>query len=138
MVQATSVLNRRYSITWIPEAVQITTCATTKRTKEFDTPLGIFKYMHVPENLCYLGVQRAGKDDQSFFIADPWRALADHYYIYKRNWNRPEDLQADMRIEMEDMINSDLHLLKILSENYPSVRVRFFLSKILRGLEDEN
>ena len=49
-----------------------------------------------------------------------------------------EDLYLDMRIEMEDMFESDLKTLQILSENYRSSRVRKFLSKILRGLTDGN
>ena len=33
---------------WIPEAVRTTTCASVKRAKEFETPLGIFSYEHIP------------------------------------------------------------------------------------------
>jgi hypothetical protein len=121
---------------WIPEAVYVTTCATAKRSTEFDTPLGIFQYAHVPGHLCYLGVQRVGGDDEAFFVADPWKALADHYYVYGRKWERPEDLYLDMRIEWESMLGSDLTMLQILSEHYQSVRVRKFLHHILRSLTD--
>lgn len=123
---------------WIPEAVYTTTCATAKRANEFKTPLGVFQYVHVPERLCYLGVQRVGIDNEAFFMASPWKALADHYYVYDRNWNCLEDLYLDMRIEMEDMFESDLKILQILSEHYQSSKVRKFLSKILRGLKDGN
>ncbi|MBA3603395.1 MAG: type IV toxin-antitoxin system AbiEi family antitoxin domain-containing protein [Parachlamydiaceae bacterium] len=123
---------------WIPEAVYTTTCATSKRAREFDTTLGLFQYVHVPDNLYYLGVQRVGSEDEAFFIADPWKALADHYYAYNRNWNRPEDLHLDMRIEIENMLESDLTMLQVLSEQYQSSKVRKFLSNILRGLVDGN
>jgi hypothetical protein len=123
---------------WIPEAVYSTMCATTKRAKEFNTPLGFFQYISVPDHLCYLGVQRVGSENEAFFIADPWRAVADHFYTHDRNWNRPEDLYQDMRIEMEDMLESDLTILQLLAEHYPSNRVRKFLSKILRRLTNGN
>ena len=71
-------------------------------------------------------------------MADPWKAIADHYYVYSRNWNCPEDLYLDMRIEMDDMLESDLTTLQLLSKNYQSSRVRKFLSKILRSLTDGN
>lgn len=123
---------------WIPEVVYTTTSATSKRSKEFETPLGIFHYNHVPERLCYLGVQRVGDDNEAFFVADPWKAIADHYYVYNRNWNRLEDLYLDMRIEIEYMIESDLTILKELSKHYQSRRVRIFLSTILRSLINGN
>ncbi|MCE5319194.1 MAG: hypothetical protein LLG04_17755 [Parachlamydia sp.] len=122
---------------WIPEAVYTTTCATSKRANDFDTPLGRFQYLHVPEHLCYLGVQRVG-DEEAFFIAEPWKALADHYYVYNRNWNLLEDLYLDMRIEVEDMLKADLTTLRVLSEHYQSSRVRKFLSKMMRSLTDGN
>lgn len=119
---------------WIPEAVYITTCATSKRSKEFDTTLGLFQFIHVPEQLCYLGVQRVN----DFFLADPWKAIADHYYAHHREWNKVTDLCQDMRIEMEDMLQSDLIILKILAEHYQSSRVRKFLKNVLKELTNGN
>lgn len=123
---------------WIPEAVYTTTCATAKRAKEFETPLGVFRYVHVPEHLCYLGVQRVGNDDQAFYIADPWKAIADHYYVYNREWEHPKDLSMDMRIELDAMMESDLTALRTLSQHYQSKKVQRFLCKILRSLTDGN
>lgn len=120
---------------WIPEAVYTTTCATSKRANGFNTPLGHFQYTHVPEELCYLGVQRVG-EEEAFLIAEPWKALADHYYVHSRDWNKPEDLYQDMRIELEDMLKGDLETLGALSENYGSSKVRKFLGKMLRSLKD--
>ena len=119
----------------IPEAVYTTTSATTKRTKEFTTPIGVFQYTHVPKYLSYLGVQIVEVDNETFLIANPWKALADHFYVYNRNWNRPEDICLDMRIE-QDEIEKDLTTLQVLSENYDSIRVRKFLNKMLKGLVD--
>lgn len=115
---------------WIPEAVYVTTCATAKRAKEIVTSLGVFHYFHVPSLHCYLGVERLDVGNEAFLIADPWKALADHFYVFKRNWNSPQDLYLDMRIELEILRDSDLSSLKLLSEHYPSKRVRKFLCNI--------
>lgn len=123
---------------WIPEAVYTTMSATSKRSSAFDTSLGQFEYVHVPSHLFYLGVQRVGDGDDAFYIADPWKAIADHYYAFQRDWRCPEDLTSDMRIERESMLESNLSSLKELSENYQSSRVRKFLSHLLRGLTDGN
>jgi hypothetical protein len=123
---------------WIPEAVYITKCATAKRAQEFKTPLGTFQFVHVPDHLFYLGVQRIVSDDEAFYIANPWRALADHYYVHNRNWQRLEDIHRDMRIEIEDMLESDLTTLQILLEHYKSNRVRKFLANILGNITNGN
>lgn len=123
---------------WIPEAVYTTTCATSKRAKKFDTSVGVFQYVHVPDYLFYLGVQRVGKEDEAFFIADPWKAIADHYYVFKRNWKKAEDIFLDLRIEMENMLESDLSMLRVLAEHYQSSRVRKFLNEVLRSLTNGN
>lgn len=52
---------------WIPEAVYMTRCATAKRARTFETSLGLFEYVHVPEYLFYLGVQRVANDNKAFF-----------------------------------------------------------------------
>ena len=40
---------------WIPEGVPVTTCGTTKRTKEFETPIGLFSYHHIPVSAFSMG-----------------------------------------------------------------------------------
>ena len=79
-----------------------------------------------------------GGEEESFFVANPWKALADHYYAFGRNWNHLDDLSTDLRIERDDMENSDWTTLQVLSEHYPSGRVGKFLSKILKELTDGN
>lgn len=119
---------------WIPEAVYTTISATTKRAREFETPIGHFSYLHVPEHVCYLGTQRIEDKEGAFFVATPWKALADHYYVHNKNWNKPKDLYLDMRIEVEQMLESDLETLQMLSKQYQSNRVRKFLCKIWESL----
>ncbi len=121
---------------WIPEAVYTTTCATVKRASDFETPLGLFTYKHVPNYLCYLGVQRLGSGSEAFLIAHPWKAIADHYYVNNRNWRGLNDIYLDLRIEIEDMREADTTILKNLAEHYKSSKVKNFLRAILGDLNN--
>lgn len=122
---------------WIPEAVYTTTCVTSKRSKEFKTPLGIFSYKHVPSDQFYLGVERIEiKPNIIILMASPYRALADFIYTRKKTWKNIFELEADLRIENEILIESDQKILELLIENYPSRRVRESLKKFLKNLKD--
>ena len=119
---------------WIPEAVRTTTCASVKRAKEFETPLGIFSYEHIPIKAFSFGVEQHQQDALTLFIASPVKALADIVYARKRTWNSINDLSEDLRIEIESFQNSDRKLLVELIENYPSPRVKKTLNVLLEGL----
>lgn len=119
---------------WIPEAVRTTTCASVKRTKEFETPIGIFLYEHIPIKAFSLGVEQHPQDSFTLFIASPVKALADIIYARKRTWESISDLSEDLRIEIDNFQNSDRQLFLELIENYPSPRVKKALNILLKGL----
>lgn len=120
---------------WIPEAVRTTTCACVKRSKEFETPVGIFSYEHIPIKAFSFGVEQHQQDGLTLFIAAPVKALADIIYARKRTWFTIDDLSEDLRIEPESFQNRDKKLLEDLIENYPSLRVKKALSILLKGLD---
>jgi hypothetical protein len=119
---------------WIPEAVRTTTSASVKRAKEFETPIGIFSYEHIPIKAFSLGVEQHQQGTLTLFIASPVKALADIIYARKRIWESIGDLSEDLRIEIESFQNSDRKLLIELIENYPSPRVKNTLNILLQGL----
>lgn len=113
---------------WIPEAVRTTTCASVKRTKEFETPMGIFSYEHIPIKVFSFGVEQyQQKNGLTLFIASPLKALADFIYTRKRTWEKIGDLLEDLRIEPENLKKLNRELLTALIENYPSSRVKNML-----------
>lgn len=71
---------------WIHEAVYTTTSATFKRKKDFLTPIGGFSYRYVPVDNFDLGVRLVENKDNSYFLADPFRALADIFYAHDSEW----------------------------------------------------
>jgi len=119
---------------WIPEGVYTTTCVSTKRAKEFKTPIGIFSYKRIPEEKFYTGVDRIKTKKGCFFVATPWRALADFIYTRRKSWKTLSELEGDLRIDRETLINSDKKMLKLLAESYPSRRVRENLKKFLKEI----
>jgi hypothetical protein len=119
---------------WIPEAVRTTTCASVKRAREFETPLGIFSYEHIPIKSFAFGVEQHQQEALTLFIASPVKALADIVYARKLTWNSINDLSEDLRIEIESFQKIDKNALIELIENYPSARVKKTLTALLKGL----
>jgi predicted transcriptional regulator of viral defense system len=120
---------------WIPEAVRTTTCASIKRGKEFETPIGRFSYERIPIEVFSFGIKQVPKENVVLWIASPWKAIADMIYARKRSWKTIEDLSEDLRIEPEHLQMSDLELLAELAKNYPSLRVRKVLISLQKGLK---
>lgn len=76
----------------IPERVEAVTSVTTKRPKNFDTPVGRFVYRQTPQRSFRLGMDRAVLDEVSFLIATPERSIAD---TLRSSRGRPIRTQAD-------------------------------------------
>jgi len=119
---------------WIPEAVRTTTCASVKRAKEFETPIGVFSYEHIPIEAFPFGVEQHLQNGVTLFIAAPVKALADIVYARRRTWPSVEDLTEDLRIEPESFKDSDKELLAGLIKNYPTPRVKKALCALQKDL----
>ena len=120
---------------WIPEGVRAITCATSKRSKVFNTPVGLFTYGHVICSPFLAGVAVEKTGDDSFFLASPWRALADYVTVYKKEWKGIQPLLDSLRIEEEMITKEDKSALPILHKSFHSRRVRCFLSGVMRDLK---
>ena len=122
---------------WIPEAVRTITCATSKRARIFDTPIGIFSYSTLPVQSLYVGVERITMENSTHFMASPVRALLDYIYHYKRDWLSSQPLRESLRIEEEhiEMLLNEARSPAVveLESYYRSTRISHFL----RGLRKE-
>jgi predicted transcriptional regulator of viral defense system len=114
---------------WIPEAVYACTCASYGNAKEFNTPLGIFSYVRVPQQVFYAGVERCvDSNGNAFLMASPAKALADYVYVHRLNWTSIDQVSVSMRIEPEDWASAAPELLELLVGNYSNRRVKRFLA----------
>lgn len=119
---------------WIPEAVYTTTSVTIKRPREFKTQFGMFSYQHILDESFYLGVKRIEFENNVFFMANPWRAIADFAYVFRKAWKNLDELVGDLRIDEDVIYGSYKEQLTILSERYSSIRVRKLLKKLLKEI----
>lgn len=119
---------------WIPEAVYVCTSVCVKRSNTVLSPTGAFRYSHTPAHHFYMNVRRVEEDKVTFLMAEPWKAIADMIYCSKKNWKSIEDLNLDLRIEVETLKESDLESLSHIAKHYDSPRVRHLLSHFLEEL----
>ena len=118
----------------IPEAVYSIMSVCGKRSCTFDTPVGLFQYVRVPQATLYQQVERIVEPGgEAVFLATPAKALADYVYTRKLDWTTTEPLVVSLRIEPDRLGEIDLDSIDALLANYNSRRVRRFL----KGLKKE-
>jgi hypothetical protein len=119
-----------------PEGSAALTSVTTKRGKEFQTPVGLFLYRTIPEAGFHIGVQRVElDDDRAFLLAGPEKALADKLRSDRGLQLRSrrsclEYLLDSLRIAPEDLTRLDIDLLGRLAAAYQSPRVQLLVDSI--------
>jgi len=120
---------------WIPEAVHAVTCASFKKSKEFTTPLGIFSYDRVPQQVFYREVERlTDASGNVFLMAKPLKALADYVYVRKKDWTGIEPAVSSLRVEPEELEQVTGSTLEVLASNYSDSRVKRFLEGLRKDL----
>jgi hypothetical protein len=121
---------------WIPEAVHTITSASFKKSKGFDTPLGLFSYERVPQKVFYAAVERR-TDEQGnvFLMASPLKALADYVYVRRKDWAGIDPVMNSMRVDPDELEKVRREGLEGLIGNYSNSRVRRFLEGLRKDLE---
>ncbi len=118
---------------WIPEAAYTTTSISAKRSKEFETPVGIFSYSRIPR-FNFVGVERVVEGKSIFLMANPTKALIDFVYVNKVEGMGIKELMDSLRIESEFLGQISLELVAKLVEAYRSKRVTRFARRLTRGI----
>lgn len=90
----------------IPEQVFLITSVTTKRSREFDTPIGRFSYMQVPSAYFPIGVESVTRDKIGYLMASREKALCDtilydNYVPAQSLKSLAIYLEEDMRLDMD-------------------------------------
>lgn len=121
---------------WIPEAVYTITSVSFNKSRDFETPLGIFSYCHVPQKILYESVERlTDKNGYIFFMAKPLKALVDYIYINKLDWESIEPLLKSLRIEKEVLLKIQKNDFNLLAANYTNKRVDRFINGIKKEFD---
>jgi hypothetical protein len=93
----------------IPERVEEITCITSKRAKQFDTPVGRFRYEPVNERAFGIGIRLEQTRGGSYFLAEPEKALCDRLAMIS-GLSSARDLLAtledDLRVDFEEIVST--------------------------------
>ena len=121
-----------------PERSMALTSVTTKRPKQFATPVGLFIYKNVPESGFHIGLQRIEMaDGRAFLMACPEKALADKFRSDRGLSIRTQKeccdyLTGSLRIAKSDLANLNAELLEKIAEGYGSKRIHLLAGLVKR------
>jgi len=140
LIYGPSYISLDYALSYhglIPERVEVVTSVTTRRSRDFSTPFGIFSYRMVTDNRYTVGaiIEQSGKE--SFLIATPEKALIDKVWTDKRFHgvnvsDYSSYLTDDLRIDPEALARLDISRVQSISSKYNSAQIDKLVQIILR------
>lgn len=69
----------------IPERVVQFTSVSPRVPRRFENPFGVFDYRNIKQDF-FFGFTSAGIGDQKFLVAEPEKALLDHWHLTDGEW----------------------------------------------------
>ena len=101
----------------IPESVYTVRSMTLKQKKKYENPIGHFEYIHCPADYYPIGISQIVKDNYSFLIASPEKALCDMVVFTPKL--RPRFiksmytyLEEDLRLDMDAFLELKTDIFK--------------------------
>lgn len=122
----------------IPERVEALTSVTTKRSKRFATPVGLFLYHGIPPEAYPIGVDRVEIDgERAFLVARPEKALADKIQADRGTGIRTQQemetyLFQQLRLDSALFQAFQEELLERIAERYRSRKLILLRAVLLR------
>lgn len=94
----------------IPEAVYVIQSMTTKESRKYDTPVGMFEFARLKKEVFNIGIRNVEDSGYSILIASPEKALCDliantHSLNLRYGKEAIEYLENDIRLDMECFYN---------------------------------
>lgn len=95
---------------FIPEAVYTTQSMTTKESREYETPVGQFRFINMKRDVFSIGLQNVEENNYSLLIASPEKALCDliansHSVFLRYTKDALRYLEEDIRFDMDVFYN---------------------------------
>ncbi|MFH1313703.1 MAG: hypothetical protein ABIJ00_10835 [Candidatus Eisenbacteria bacterium] len=131
LIYGPSYISLEYALGYhglIPERVEVVTSVTTRRSRRFNTPLGVFTYRSLREPRYATGAMLESVGETSFLIATPEKALADKVWTDKRfKGARMVDFRSylldDLRIDEKDLSLLSTDRLETVKRAYRSAKI---------------
>lgn len=125
----------------IPEKVWEITSVTTKRSKDFQTPYGVFSFKQIKKELFSIGLQVEHSQNATYMIATKEKALCDKVFfatdIHLRSKSAMlEFLENDLRVDLDEFREANLEIF----DNYFKISKSYkigILAKIMQGVKNE-
>jgi len=135
-----SYISLEYALSYhglIPESVFQLTSVCTKRSKQYDTDLGIFSYKHIKKELFSIGLKIEQARNGVFMIATKEKALCDMIYLKRdvtffSKKNLIAFLEDDLRIDIDDLNDLNIEIVNNYYQKSKSKRIAIFL-KLLKN-----
>jgi hypothetical protein len=117
--------------------VETITSVTTRRSRNFDSPVGAFSYIMLKPSCYAVGAVFETVGKTHYLTASPEKALVDKIWSDKRfNGRRIIDfddyLSDDLRIDRGDLSNLDQDRLQAISKAYDSAKINNLVRHIMR------
>lgn len=140
-----SYVSLEYALSYyglIPEKVKIVTAVTTGRTREFNTPLGVFIYRNIALSAFSPGMEIIEiQPEISFMMASPEKALAD--FIQSQKGVPSHDVKQyeqylfeNIRLDEKMLSSLTLNELKSFSTVYKSQKL-LRLCQIIKRMQNK-
>jgi len=144
LIYGPSYISLEYALSYyglIPERVEQITSMTPLKPKIFQTPIGVFNYVHLQSKKMAVGVTYIEADsNHQFLIATPEKALADRLSFYK-NLTSIQDIRSlvceGLRIEEEMLAKLNIPLLKQIDQIYKNPALTYltqFIEELSRAI----
>jgi predicted transcriptional regulator of viral defense system len=102
----------------IPERVIWLTSVTPRVPRHFENPFGVFDYRNIKQT-CFFGYRTAPHGEAAFVVAEPEKALLDHWHLTAGEWTT-ERLE-EMRYQNVERVGADR--LRSYAEAFQSRRL---------------
>lgn len=140
IIYSPSYVSFEYALSYhsmIPERVQEISCATSKNTKNYDTPIGRFSYKKIPLKAYPIGVNWLYDEiEGGRFIASPEKALCDKIKFDRGIGCLGQKaminyLINDLRLQID--FNLDIELIKKIADAYKSKNLNTLAIILTKG-----
>ena len=140
LIYGPSYVSLDYALSYhglIPERVEVVTSVTTRRSRNFETPLGPFSYRMLHEARYVTGAILEAIGKTTFLIATPEKALVDKIWTDRRfSGNRLSDFGAylldDLRIDEEALSRLIESRLESIALAYDSAKINRLVRYVMR------
>jgi predicted transcriptional regulator of viral defense system len=110
----------------IPERVVWLTSVTSRPPQRFENPFGVFDYRNIKQER-FFGYRTATQGGASFLIAEPEKALLDHWHLTPGDWTkeRLEEMRYQ-HVGQIDAVRLESHARRFASPRIDRAVARWF------------